>query len=279
VGKLGLRRKARLIAIPTTSGSGAEITWPIVLTDQAERRKISVGHPENIPDIAIVDPAFVKELPPQITADTGMDVLTHAVEAYTTQWHNDFSDGLCLIAAQLVFEFLPRAYENGNSDLEAREKMHSAACIAGLGFGNASVGMAHALGHSLGALFPRVPHGRATGLFLPYTIEFTVGGDAPTRYGELARFLGLPASDEAQAAASLARAVRDLANRIGQPTSLAQAGISEAELRAELPRLVAYAINDGSMVLHSRFPSDQEVEELCHHAFQGKRWPCTDPPA
>ena len=99
VGKLGLRRKARLIAIPITSGTGAETTWPIVLTDEDERRKISVGHPENIPDIAIVDPAFVRELPPQITADTGMDVLAHAVEGYTSQWYNDFSDGLCLKAA------------------------------------------------------------------------------------------------------------------------------------------------------------------------------------
>jgi len=240
-----------------------------VLTDRAERRKISLGHPENIPDIAIVDPVFVGQLPPQITADTGMDVLTHAVEGYTSQWHNDFADGLCLKAIQLVFDHLPQAYVSGSSDLEAREKMHNAATIAGLGFGNSMAAMAHGLGHSLGALFP-IPHGRAVGLFLPYTVEFTVRGDLPTRYSEITRFLDLPAADEAASAASLAEAIRDLARRIGQPTSLQEAGISRLDLEAELSKLINNALNDSTMILGLRFPEEAEVEKILDYAFEGK---------
>jgi alcohol dehydrogenase class IV len=269
MGTLGLRQKARLIAIPTTSGTGAETTWPIVLTDTVERRKVSIGHPENIPDMAIVDPVFVGQLPSQITADTGMDVLTHAVEGYTSQWHNDFTDGLCLKAIQLVFDYLPRAYQSGGSDPEAREKMHNAATIAGLGFGNSMAAMAHGMGHALGALFP-VPHGRAVGLLLPYTIEFTVRGDLPTRYTDIARFLGLPAADEAQGAASLTQAIRDLARRIEQPTSLQEAGLSRQDLEAQLPKLVTNALNDSSMILGLRFPEEEEVKKVYRYAFEGK---------
>ena len=269
IGSLGLRQKARLIAIPTTSGTGAETTWPIVLTDTAERRKLSVGHPENIPDMAIIDPVFVSQLPAQITADTGMDALTHAVEGYTSQWRNDFTDGLCLKAIQLVFAYLPRAYENGGNDPTAREKMHNAGTIAGLGFGNSMAAMAHGLGHSLGALFP-VPHGRAVGLFLPYTVEFTVRGDLPTRYAEIARFLGLPAASEAEGAASLVQAIRDLARRIGQPISLQEAGISRQDFEAQLPKLIDNALNDSAMIVGLRFPEEKEAEQVCRYAFEGK---------
>ncbi|MFZ5916701.1 MAG: iron-containing alcohol dehydrogenase [Chloroflexota bacterium] len=269
MGTLGLRKKARLIAIPTTSGTGAETTWPIVLTDTTEQRKISVGHPENIPDLAIVDPTFVNQLPAQITVDTGMDALTHAVEGYTSQWHNDFTDGLCLKAIQLVLDFLPRACEHGPDDAEAREKMHNAATIAGLGFGNSMAAMAHGLGHALGALFA-VPHGQAVGLFLPYTIEFTARGDQPTRYAEIARSLGLPADDEAQGAASLVQAIRDLARRIGQPISLREAGITASDFEAQLPRLMDNALNDSAMILGLRFPNDLELEKVCRYTFEGQ---------
>jgi alcohol dehydrogenase class IV len=269
IGSLGLRQKARFIAIPTTSGTGAETTWPIVLSDTAERRKLSVGHPENIPDMAIIDPVFVSQLPAQITADTGMDALTHAVEGYTSQWRNDFTDGLCLKAIQLVFDYLPRAYENGGNDPTAREKMHNAGTIAGLGFGNSMAAMAHGLGHSLGALFP-VPHGRAVGLFLPYTVEFTVRSDLPTRYAEIARFLGLPAASEAEGAASLVQAIRDLARRIGQPISLQEAGISRQDFEAQLPKLIDNALNDSAMIVGLRFPEEKEAEQVCRYAFEGK---------
>jgi alcohol dehydrogenase class IV len=269
VGRLGLRQKARLIAIPTTSGTGAEVTWPIVLTDLEEQRKVSVGHAENIPDLAIVDPAFVRDLPPQITADTGMDVLTHAVEGFTCCWYNDFADGMCLKALQLVFDYLPRAYSEGAGDEEARERMHNAATIAGLGFGNSMAAMAHGLGHALGALLP-LPHGRAVGLCLPYTIEFTVRGEGATRYAELARFLGLPAGDELEAAAALAAAIRELAGRIDQPTSLQQAGISRQVFEDRLPHLVENALNDSATIVGQRFPEEDEVERILRYIYDGR---------
>jgi alcohol dehydrogenase class IV len=269
MGTLGLRQKARLMAIPTTSGTGAEVTWPIVLTDHEEQRKVSVGHKENIPDLAIVDPLFVQQLPAQITADTGMDVLTHAVEGYTAQWSNDFSDGLCLKATQLVFDYLPRAYQDGPDDEEAREKMHNAATIAGLGFGNSQAAMAHGMGHSLGAILP-VPHGRAVGLLLPYTIEFTARGYLPTRYADIARFLGLPAADEAEGVASLVQAIRDLARRIDQPTSLQAAGISAEDFERHLPQLVHNALNDSALLIGLRFPEEEEVAQIFRCAYEGK---------
>lgn len=268
-GSLGLRQKAKLVAIPTTSGTGAETTWPIVLTDKVEHRKLNLGNLENVPDLAIVDPVFVSRLPPQITGDTGMDVLTHAVEGYTSFWRNDFSDGLCLKAAQLVFDYLPRAWQHGEQDPEARDKMHTAATIAGLGFGNSMAASAHALGHSLGGLFP-VPHGRAVGLFLPYTIEFIVRSYQPTRYAEIARFLDLPAADELEAADSLAEAIRDLALRIRQPTSLQEAGISLPDFEARLPQLMNNAYEDFTLSLGLRFPDDAELAELFRCAFEGR---------
>ena len=264
---LSLRQKARLIAIPTTSGTGAEATWAIVLTDTEGRRKLGLGSRENVADIAIVDPVFVAELPPQITADTGMDALTHAVEGYTCTWHNDFSDGLCLKAIQLVFEYLPRAYEKG--DPEARERMHNAATIAGLGFGNALAALAHSLGHSLGAVF-HIPHGRAVGLFLPYTIEFSVRG-GETRYAEIARFLGLPAASEEEGASSLVSAIRGLLKRLGQPTAIAELGISPDEFERELPKLVENAENDSCTVTSPRIPTTEEFERLFRYAYEGKR--------
>lgn len=268
-GRLGLGVKAKMIAIPTTSGTGAETTWPIVLTDTEEHCKISVGHPENIPTLAIVDPVFVNHLPPQITADTGMDALTHAVEGYTSHWANDFSDGLCVKAAQLIFDYLPRAYESGADDPEAREKVHNAATIAGLAFGNSMAAMAHGLGHSLGAILP-IPHGRAVGLCLPYAIEFTVRGWLPTRYAELVDRLGLPAAaDESEGAAILAEATRDLARRIQQPTTLEEAGISREEFEAALPKLTENAVNDSAMTINLRFPEEEEVEKVLRYMYEG----------
>jgi len=264
---LKLRQKARLMTIPTTSGTGAEATWAFVLTSVQEGRKLILGSRENMADIAIVDPAFVAGLPPQITADTGMDVLTHAVEGYTTTWHNDFCDGPCLVATKLVMDYLPRAVANGQ-DAEAREKMHNAATIAGLGFGNASAALAHAMGHSLGAAF-HTPHGRVVGLVLPYTIEFTAAATAE-RYADLARFLGINADTEQEAARLLANRIRDLARSVQQPLSLQEAGIGAAEFEAQLPRLVTNAENDAMLVTSARIPDSAELEKLYRYVFAGQ---------
>ena len=267
---LGLRKKSHFVAIPTTAGTGSEATWAIVLTDHAEHRKLALGNREVLPDLTILDPDMVKDMPPRLTADTGMDVLTHAVEGFTCSWHNDISDGLCLKAVQLVFEYLPRAYQQGAQDMDARLHMQNAATIAGLGFGNSNAALAHAMGHSLGADF-HVPHGRAVGLFLPYTIEYCLRGDpGSTRYAELARFLGLPARDESQAGMTLAAAIRRLSAEIGQPGSLRECGLTEDDFERELDVLVSNAMNDTTMLVSTRIPEEDELRRLFRCAYHGE---------
>jgi len=264
---LGLRKKARLIAIPTTSGTGSDCTWGIVLTDTSENRKLALGCREAHADIAIVDPLFVTGMPPQLTADTGMDALTHAIEGYTSNWKNDFCDGLCLKAIQLVFQYLPRAYNDGK-DEEAREKMHNAASIAGLGFGNSMAGLAHSTGHSLGAVF-HIPHGRTVGLFLPYTIEFTAVV-AADYYAEIAHLLKLEHMEAEQTAFSLAQAVRQLARSINQPLTIKDMGISRNNFDNSLPKLVSNADMDTQTVTSARIPTAEEFEKLFRYAYDGK---------
>jgi len=267
---LNLRRKARLIAIPTTSGTGSEATWGTVLTDTEEQRKIGTGGPEMLPDIAIVDPSLPAKMPLRLTADTGMDVLTHAIEGYTATFHNDFTDGLCLQAIELVFEYLPRVIKNGTSDMEAREKMHNAATLAGLGFGNSMAALAHSLGHSLGATF-HVPHGRAVGLFLPYTIEFVQRGETPTRFHKISRFLGLPAATPAAGAAGLVQAIKQLSGNVGQPINIKNAlNASQAEFEAALDTLVDHAEADSLITMGARIPTTAETYRLFRYAYEGQ---------
>ncbi len=265
--RLGLRQKARLITIPTTSGTGAEVTWAIVLTDTEEQRKMGLGNRENVADMAIVDPALVVGMPPRLTADTGMDALTHAVEGYTCTWHNDISDGLCIQAARLVFQYLPRAVADG-SDREARERMHNAAAIAGLGFGNAMASMAHAMGHTLGATF-HIHHGRAVGIYLPYTIEFCAR-EAPERFAELAALTGCSQAGGEEGARALARRIRDLARQIGNPLSVAEAGVEREAHQAQLEKMVDDAFNDTQMVTAVRAPSYDELRRLFQYAYEGR---------
>ncbi|WP_322798903.1 iron-containing alcohol dehydrogenase [Thermoflexus sp.] len=265
---LGLRRRARLIAIPTTSGTGSEATWAIVLTDPEARRKLGVGSRENLPDIAIVDPAMVMQLPPRLTADTGMDALTHAVEGYVSTWRNPFSDAMCLHATRLVFTYLPRAYQHGAEDPEARTQMHLAATMAGIGFGNAMVGLAHSLGHALGARFD-IPHGRAVGLFLPYVIEFNARV-AADRYADLMRAIGRPSSNGPEAAFQLSRVVLELLETIEQPQTIAACGIPRDDFEADLSTLMEYALDDPSTLTNPRTPTAEEVEHLFMYAYEGR---------
>ena len=267
---LNLRQKARMVAISTTSGTGAEATWGIVLTDPSEQRKFAVGSPENLPDIAIVDPSLTLTMSPQLTADTGMDALTQAIEGYTSTWHNDFSDGLCLKAIQLVFDYLPGAVANPN-DLEAREKMHNAGCIAGLGFINSMCSLAHALGHSLGSVFG-LPHGRAVGLFLPYTIQFNANDpDATPRYRDIARFLGLSTNSAAESTNNLVTAIQRLSDDVGQPRSIQAAlNISLETLTDAMDVLVEHAENDNQFITATRSASTMDVHGLFLAAYHGK---------
>jgi alcohol dehydrogenase class IV len=287
---LNLRQKARLITIPTTSGTGAEVTWGIVLTDTDEQRKMGLGNRENVADIAIVDPAMAAGMPPQLTADTGLDALVHAVEGYTCTWHTDLTDGLCLKAALDIFRYLPRAVADG-SDMEARERMHNAATNAGLGFGNALASLAHAMGHALGAVF-HIPHGRAVGMALPYTIEFAAC-QAADRFADLAQLLGvcqvegraeacvltepdLPVGyariyrqQGESAARALAWAIRGLTTEVGNPTSLSSFGIEREAYEAQIDKLVDDAFNDTQMITAARAPSYEELRRLFIAVYEG----------
>jgi alcohol dehydrogenase class IV len=262
-----LREKAKLIAIPTTSGTGSEATWYAVLTDTVEQRKVGIGTRGMLPDYAIIDPAMVMSLPPSITADTGLDALTQSIESYQSSWRNDFSDALCLHAVRLIFKYLPRAFADG-CDREAREHMHNAAAIGGIGFGNSQATLAHCMGHALGVLF-HVPHGRAVALFLPYTIEFTAnGGDS--RYAGIAQALGLPAGDESIGAANLVAAVRDLERQLQQPLTVCELGIDRSAFEQALPELVARAETDTQIATSWRVPDSDELRRLFEYAYTGR---------
>ena len=266
ISDLGMGAKCKLVCITTTSGTGAEATFAIVLTDTADERKLSLINREVGADIAIVDPELARVMPPQITADSGMDALTHAVEGYTCAWKNDFSDGLCIKAIQIVFQYLSRAVKDGN-DMEARERMHNAGCIAGIGFINALSSMAHAAGHSLGALF-HVPHGRAVGLFLPYTIEF-IGEAREELWAEIAYAIRLQVPEGKRAATVLAEAIRGLASEVNQPLSIKETGISLDSFNKAMEKLTDNVMADGSLIVSARIPSVAETERFFGYVYEG----------
>ena len=267
ISDLGLGAKCKLVCIATTSGTGAEATFAVVLTDTAEQRKLSLINREIVPDLAIVDPEMAWAMPPQITADTGMDALTHAVEGYTCTWKNDFTDGLCIKAIQIVFQYLSRVVKDGN-DMEAREKMHNAGCIAGIGFINALSSMAHAAGHSLGAIF-HTPHGRAAGLFLPYTIEF-IGEAREELWAEIAHAIKLEVPRGTKAATVLAQAIRGLAREINQPLSIKETGIPLDSFNKVMEKLIDNVMADGSLIVSPRIPSVAETERFFGYVYEGK---------
>ncbi len=263
----GLGKKAHLITISTTSGTGSEVTWALVLSDPKEKRKLGLGSRETLATIAIVDPQFAMNMPPRLTADTGLDALTHAVEGYSANWHNDFADAMCLKAVELIFRYLPLAYADG-SDAEAREKMHNAAAIAGLGFINSLTGLAHAIGHAFGGVF-HIPHGRAVSLFLPYTMEFLVNGGMH-RYADLARFIGIEFRDAEAGARQFIQAVRDLESRLESNTNIASLGVARADYVAALETMMDHAENDSSIVASPRQPDRAELEKIFWYAYEGK---------
>jgi alcohol dehydrogenase class IV len=272
-----IRNRAGLIAVPTTAGTGSEVSWAIVLTDPGDAdnppRKAASGHPLAMPDYAIVDPVMTAQLPQPITADSGADALTQAIEAYVTTWSNDFTDGLALVAIKSVFEYLPRAYA-APSDIEAREKMANAASIGGLAYINSMVGAAHSMGHALGALLG-LPHGRAVGLCLPYVIEYSASPNRPddgvTRYADIARFLGLPAEDEHTAAKALADKVRALLQQVNLPLTLEQAGITRQQFDETLEDLIGNTISDTVLFTAPRQPSEEDLRHLFENIYSGEQ--------
>ena len=269
--ELGLRAKARLICIPTTTGTGSEATKAIVIRDDETGRKFANINPELTPDIAILDPEFVVGLPKDLTAYTGMDALTHAIEGYVSVWKNDFSDGSSLQAVKMVFEWLPKSMED-LTDLEAREKMLVAACLAGMSFGNSQAALAHSLGHSMGSVL-RTHHGLSVGMALPYTIEFncTESEEAASQYSELASLIGIREKDDVATSMKFAEVIRELMTKIGSPTSFKEAGVKKKDFKAGLEKLVEFAMMDSSLTMNPRNTDSNEIRKLYEYMFDGKR--------
>ncbi|GAA2574996.1 bifunctional acetaldehyde-CoA/alcohol dehydrogenase [Dactylosporangium fulvum] len=280
-----LGRLARLVCIPTTSGTGAEITPFAVITDTTTGMKYPLADYALTPSVAIVDPALTADLPPNVTADSGFDALTHATEAYVSVYANDYTDGLALHAIKLIFEYLPAAVHRGAADPVAREKMHNAGSIAGMAFGNAFLGMVHALAHTLGATF-HIAHGRTNAILLPHVVRHngTVPAKltawpkyeryvAPQRFQEIARMLGLPADTPEQGVESYAAAVERLRAEVGIEPSFQAVGVDEQEFLDALPQQAMNAYLDQCAPANPRMPMLADLREIMRTAYYGAEGP------
>ncbi|MCR5186204.1 MAG: bifunctional acetaldehyde-CoA/alcohol dehydrogenase [Clostridia bacterium] len=277
-----LGRKCKMVAIPTTSGTGSEVTAFAVISDKVNNMKYPLTDYELTPDVAIIDPELVMSLPKKTTADTGIDVLTHALEAYVSVMASDYTDGLAEKAIEIVFEYLPLAYEDGTNRL-AREKMHNASTIAGMAFTNAFLGINHSIAHKIGAEF-HIPHGKANAIILPYVIKYN--GTVPTkfvpwpkyenyiadkRYAEISRKLGLPASTPAEGVKSLVKAVQELNDKVGEEKSLKEFGIDEEEFLAKVDMLADKAFGDQCTTVNPRVPLVSEIKQILIDAYYGNK--------
>ena len=256
-------------AIPTTSGTGSEVTEYAVVTDKAKGIKFPLASQELRPVNAILDPELVVSAPPTVTADSGMDVLAHALEAYVSTGANDFSDALAEKAVSLVIKWLPIAFENGQ-DLLAREKMHNASCLAGLAFNSAGLGLCHGMAHAIGGKL-HLAHGRANAIVLPYVLRFNADLEhgrtenycvAARKYQRLAKILDLPCSSVTVGVSQLLRSVEKLNKSLKIPTTLKQGGYDMALLKEEQEAIIEAALADLTTTTNPRKPSYKDVEKL-----------------
>lgn len=276
--KLGI--KSKMVAIPTTSGTGSEVTSFAVITDKNQNKKYPLADYELTPDVAIVDPDLVMSLPKTITADTGMDVLTHAIESYVSNMASDYTDGLAEKAVELVFKNIREAYNNG-SNKEAREKMHNASTIAGMAFTNAFLGINHSLAHKIGAEF-HLPHGRINAILLPYVIRYN--SQMPTKfvsfpkyeyfiadqkYADLSRRMNFPAYTNEEGVNSLIEEIKKLNNDLNIPKSFKEAGIDEQEFLAKVDILADRAFEDQCTTANPRLPLVSELKQILLDSYYG----------
>ncbi|MFX1568290.1 MAG: iron-containing alcohol dehydrogenase [Promethearchaeota archaeon] len=269
--------KAKMVAIPTTSGTGSEVTWATVISRLQNNvwRKMSMSHMVLVPTYAIVDPVFTMGMPPQLTVATAFDALAHSLEAYISMWKNEFSNAMGLKAIELVFKYLPIAYKDG-SNKEARDYLHQAATMAGLSFGNSQAHLAHALGHSSSSIF-HTHHGQSVGLYLPYIIQFCLNAPGDNNesillYSELAKKLGWANwnDDDKSAAFSVVSKLKELQKSVNFKSSLKDLGISKEDFDKNLETLVSLFFQDPSGVMAPRIPGKSEIVRLYQYAFEGK---------
>ena len=275
--------KAYFIAIPTSAGTGSEVTPFAVITDESTGVKYPLADYELLPDMAIIDTDFHMSAPKGLTSASGIDAVTHALEAYASIMATDFTDGLALKALKIIFEYLPRAYDNGPNDPEAREKMANAATMAGMAFANAFLGISHSLAHKLGA-YHHIPHGIANALVIEDVLRFNASekpakmGTFPQydhphtleRYAEVADYLGLGGKDPKDKLEKLIAAIRDLRHRIGIKDTIADYGISEKDFLATLDEMTENAFDDQCTGANPRYPLMSEMKQMYLNAYYGK---------
>lgn len=266
---------ARFIAIPTTSGTGSEVTNFSIITDNENGIKYPLITDQILPDEAILDSDLVANLPPEQTADTGMDVLTHAIEAYISANANDISDALSEKAIIYVFTYLDRAYKNGN-DKEAREKMHMASTMAGMAFNIASLGLNHGIAHAAGARW-HIPHGRINAILLPSVIRYNAGviegnyskntAPAAKRYAEIAKFLGLNSGSTQIGVRSLVNAILALEKRLFIPKNLSECGVTKEQFEQDKNAIAEAALADRCTATNPIAPAKEDVIKILKELF------------
>lgn len=264
--------RPRLICVPTTSGTGSEVTSFAVITDPANNVKIPLSEEDMTPDEAILDADMVKSVPASITADTGMDVMTHAMEAYVSINNNEFSGALAEKAVEICGQFLLRSYAS-NEDAHARRKMHIASCLAGLAFNSSNLGLNHGMAHQLGAQF-HIPHGRANAILLPYIIEYNSGisknsksreqyAPCVRKYCNMARILGVANFNEITTIRALVGYVQFMSKEMNIPLNISSLGsISEGEYMSRVEEMAEAALRDGTTAANPRVPTKEEVIAL-----------------
>lgn len=271
--KGGLSEKIKFVAVPTTSGTGSEVSMFSVISDPDKSAKYPLVSKELLPDAAILDAELVKSVPPSVTADTGIDVLTHAIEAFVSLNANDFTDAAAEKAMKLVRGNLMKVYKNPD-DMEARQKMHHASCLAGLAFSNAGLGLNHGMAHTLGAHF-HIPHGRANGILLPYVMAFNAGchdklTPVAKRYARIARVLRLEGPSIRQSAFSVIRTTRQYIKQLHIPDTIESAGVSREDFESALEEMAQAAYEDACTRTNPRECSVEEIKEVFRHAYTGR---------
>ena len=260
-----LRTKAKFLAIPSTSGTATEVTAFSVITDYQKGIKYPLADFNITPDVAIVDPALAETMPQKLVAHTGMDALTHAIEAYVSTVASPFTDPLAIKAIQMVIQYLPASYE-GCTD--AREQMHYAQCLAGMAFSNALLGIVHSMAHKTGAAFStgHIPHGCANAIYLPYVIAYNAKDmRAAKRYEDIANALGL------DGVPALCAKIDEYNKRLGIPKTLKEFGIQEEEFKTKLPEIAKNAIGDACTGSNPRIPTQEEMEKLFTAIYYGEK--------